>query len=96
MEVARCHLGRVHGAERFSLARTFIVEVILFFIVIFCLVTILRVITGVIQVSSRGSWCGHNWSGGTSTAGGEGSARGDLSSPSGSTSRITPSPTSTK
>jgi hypothetical protein len=52
----------VHGAKRFSLVRTIIVEVISFFIVIFCLVTILRVITGIIQVSSRGNWCGNNWS----------------------------------
>jgi hypothetical protein len=42
--------------------RTIIVEVISFFIVIFCLTTILRVVTRVIRVSSRGSWCGNNWS----------------------------------
>jgi hypothetical protein len=52
-EVARSHLGRVHGAVRFSLARTIIVEVISFFIVILCLVTILRVVTGIIRISSR-------------------------------------------
>jgi hypothetical protein len=34
--------------------------------------------------------------GGTSTIGGEGRARGDLTSPLESTSKITPSPTSTK
>jgi hypothetical protein len=53
----------VHGAERFSLTRTIIVEVISFFIVIFCLVTILRVLTGIIRVSSRSQWCWNNWSG---------------------------------
>jgi hypothetical protein len=50
----------VHGAVRVSLARTIIVEVISFLIVILCLVTILGVITGIIRVSSRGSWCGNN------------------------------------
>jgi hypothetical protein len=50
----------VHGAKRFSLARTFIVEVIFFFIVIFCLAAILLVVTRVIRVSSHGSRCGDN------------------------------------
>jgi hypothetical protein len=52
----------VHGAVRFSLARTIIVEIISFFIVIFCFVTILSVVAGIIRVSSRDSWCGNNWS----------------------------------
>jgi hypothetical protein len=39
---------------------TIIVEVIFFFIVIFCLTAILLVVTGVIRVSSHGSWCGDN------------------------------------
>jgi hypothetical protein len=47
----------------FSLARTIIVEAISFFIVIFCLVTILLVVVGIIRVSSRGNWCWNNWSG---------------------------------
>jgi hypothetical protein len=42
--------------------RTIIVEVISFFIVILCLVTILRVVAGIIRISSRSNWCGNNWS----------------------------------
>jgi hypothetical protein len=52
----------VHGAVWFSLTRTIIVEVISFLIVILCLVTILSVVAGIIWISSRGSWCGNNWS----------------------------------
>jgi hypothetical protein len=52
----------VHGAVRFSLARTIIIEVIFFLIVILCLVTIPGVVAGIIRISSRGSWCGNNWS----------------------------------
>jgi hypothetical protein len=52
----------VHGAVWFSLARTIIVEVISFLTVILYLVTILRVVTRIIRISSRGSWCGNNWS----------------------------------
>jgi hypothetical protein len=52
----------VHGAVRFSLARTIIVEIISFLIVILCLVTVLRVVTGIIRISSRDSWCGNKWS----------------------------------
>jgi hypothetical protein len=48
----------VHDAVRVSLARTIIVEVISFLIVILCLVTVLGVVAGIIRISSRGNWCG--------------------------------------
>jgi hypothetical protein len=53
----------VHGAVRVSLARTIIVQIISFLIVILCLVTILGVVTGIIRISSRGNWCGIHRSG---------------------------------
>jgi hypothetical protein len=52
----------VHGAVWFSLARSIVVKVISFLIVILCVVTILGVVVGIIRISSRGSWCGNNWS----------------------------------
>jgi hypothetical protein len=47
----------VHDAVQVSLARTIIVVVISFLIVILCLVTILGVAAGIIRISSRGNWC---------------------------------------
>jgi hypothetical protein len=47
----------VHDVVRVSFARTFIVLVISF-LVILCLVTILGVVAVIIRISSRGNWCG--------------------------------------
>jgi hypothetical protein len=98
----------VHETEQISLVRTIIVEVIVLmsafvfsFIVIISLIISPCVVSGVIRISTRGSWYGSNQAarvagGITSSTGGEGRFCGDLSSPSESPSRITPSPRSMK